>query len=73
MLGQTICKETNVNKPIFVHVDINYIRDKFEFLATQVKGKKDVLMILETKIHESFPKGNFLIDRVCKGGGSCYM
>ena len=27
----------------------------------QVKGKIDILMISETKIDESFPKGNFLI------------
>ena len=67
-----------VNKLIFAHLDINSIRNKFEFLATQVKGKIDVLMISETKIDESFPKGNFLIegfstpyrlDRDSKGGG----
>ena len=30
----------------------------------QVKGKIDILIISETKIDESFPKGNFLIDLV---------
>ena len=52
--------------------------NKFEFLADQVKVKIDVLMISETKIDESFPQGNFLIDgfsspyrldRDSKGGG----
>ena len=43
-------------------MNINSIRNKFEFLAGQVKGKIDVLMISETKIDESFPRGNFLID-----------
>ena len=52
--------------------------NKFEFLATQLKGKIDVLTISETKIDKSFPKGNFLIeefstpyrlDRDSKGGG----
>ena len=71
-----------VNKLIFAHLDINSIRNKFEFLATQVKGKIDILMIAETKIDKSFPKGNFLVeafstpyrlDRDSKGGGSCYM
>ena len=37
--------------------ELNY---KFEFLATQVKGKTDILIISETKIDESFPKGKFL-------------
>ena len=71
-------RSDNANKLIFAHLNINSIRNKFEFLATQVKGKIDVLMISETKIDESFPKGNFLIegfstpyrlDRDSKGGG----
>ena len=75
-------RSDNVNKLIFPHLNINSIRNKFEFLATQVKGKIDILMIAETKIDESFPKGNFLVeafstpyrlDRDSKGGGSCYM
>ena len=66
-----------MNKLIFAHFNINSIRNKFEFLAEQIKGKIDILMILETKIDESFPQGNFLIDgfsspyrldRDCKGG-----
>ena len=71
-------RSDNANKLVFAHLNINSIRNKFEFLATQVKGKIDVLMISETKIDETFPKGNFLIegfstpyrlDRDSKGGG----
>ena len=54
----------NANKLIFAHLNINYIRNKSEFLATQVKGKIDVLMNSETKIDESFPKGDFFNRRV---------
>ena len=52
--------------------------NKFEFLATQVKGKIDILMISETNTDASFPKRNFLIngfsspyrlDRDSKGRG----
>ena len=43
-------------------MNINSIRNKFEFLAKQIKGKIDILMISESKIDESFPQGNFLID-----------
>ena len=51
-----------MNKLIFAHLNINSIWNKFEFLAEQIKGKIDILMISETKIDESFPQGNFLID-----------
>ena len=38
------------------------MRNKFESLSTQVKGNIDVLMVSETKIDNSFPVGNFVID-----------
>ena len=69
--GQKIinCKSTlkttrddNLNKLIFAHLNINSIRNKFEELISQVKGTVDVLMISETKIDDSFPIANFLID-----------
>ena len=75
-------RSDNTNKLIFAHLNINSIRNKFEFLATQVLGKIDVLTISGTKIDESFPKVNFRIeglstpyrlDRDSKGGGSCSM
>ena len=57
-------RSDNVNKLSFAHLNINSIRNKFEFLSTQVKGKIDILIISETKIDESFPKRNFLIERL---------
>ena len=71
-------RSDTVNELIFAHLNINSIRNKFKFLAMQVKGKLGILMILKTKIDESFPKQNFLIegfstpyrlDRDSKGGG----
>ena len=71
-------RSDNMNKLILAHLNINYIRNKFQFLVEQIKGKIDILMISETKIDESFPQGNFLIDgfsspyrldRDSKGGG----
>ena len=67
-----------MNKLIFAHLDINSIRNKFEELISQVKGTVDVLRISETKIDNSFPIANFLIngfsqpyriDRNSSGGG----
>ena len=75
-------RSDNPNKLVFAHLNINSIRNKSEFLATQVKGKIDILMISETKIEESFPNGNFIIegfsipyrlDRDSKGGGGGYF
>ena len=68
----------NKHQLIFANLNINSIRNKFGFLAEQVAGNIDILMILETKIDESFPVGNFLLpgfsvpcrsDRDSKGGG----
>ena len=55
-----------MNKLIFAHLDINSIRNKFEELISQVQGTVDVLMISETKIGDSFPIANFLIDDFSK-------
>ena len=52
----------NRNKLVFGHLNINLIRNKFELLSEQVRGKIDVLMNLETKVVDGFPIGNFLID-----------
>ena len=51
-----------MNKIIAGQLNINLIRNKFAFLAQQVKGNVDTLMISETKLDESFLIGQFLID-----------
>ena len=47
---------------MFGHLNINSIRSKLELLSEQVKGNLDVFMISETKVNDSFPIGNFIID-----------
>ena len=54
----------NLNKIMVGHLNSNSIRNKFDFVTHQVKGNVDILMISETKIDESFPVGQFLIDIV---------
>ena len=56
-------RSDNINKLLFAHLNINSIRNKFEIQAQQVKEKTNISMISETKNEESFPQGNFLIDR----------
>ena len=59
-------------------MNINSIKNKFESLAEQVKGKIDILMIFQTKIDQSFLQEFVLIDEFSspyrldcdsKGGG----
>ena len=52
----------NLNKIVIGHLNINTLRNEFDFLVPQVKGYIDILMISETKLDESFPIGQFLID-----------
>ena len=52
----------NLKKIVIGHLNINSQRNKFDFLVTQLKGYIDILMISETKLDESFPIGQFLID-----------
>ena len=58
---QSLCT-SNPDKLVFAHLNINSIRNKFEMLSDQIKGNIDVLLVLETKIDDSFAIGNFLID-----------
>ena len=69
---------TNMNKLIFGHLNINSLRNKFVLFSEQVKGSIDTLMVSETKLDNSFPEAQFLIeafhspfrfDRNINGGG----
>ena len=55
----TSLRKDNVDRLIFAHLDINSIRNKFDNLSQLMRGKIDVLLISETKIDDSFPKGQF--------------
>ena len=55
-------RSDNSDKLVFTHVNINSIKNKFEFLSTHVKSNIDVLMVSETKINNGFPVDNFVID-----------
>ena len=52
----------NVNKLIIAHLNINSLRNKFEFLISLIKDNIDVLMISETKLNESFQTSQFTIN-----------
>ena len=44
-------RSENLNKLIFVHLNINTVRNKFDLLLNQIKYTADFLMISETRIN----------------------
>ena len=52
----------NLNRVIIAQININSIRNKFDALVSDIRGNIDILMISETKIDNSFPTRQFLID-----------
>ena len=54
----------DLNKIVIGHLNINSIRNKFDFLAHQVKGNTDILMLSEIKLDESFLPKQILLDGV---------
>ena len=50
-----------LNESDFAELNINSIRNKIEFPVKQFLGNLNVLIILGTKINDSFPIGNFVI------------
>ena len=68
----------NLHRIIIAQININSIRNKFEFLFDAVSENIDILFIFETKLDSSFPKAQFFVkgftepyrlDRNRNGGG----
>ena len=51
---------SNINKLIFGHLNVNSLRNKFDFVSVQIKSSIDIFMVSETKLHDSFLEGQFL-------------
>ena len=51
----------NINRLIIGQLNINSLRNKFEQLSTMISGNIDILMISETKLDETFPAAQFLL------------
>ena len=52
----------NPNRIILSHLNINSLRNKFEFLQELLKEKVDVLLISESKLDDSFTNCQFSMD-----------
>ena len=52
--------------PVLSYININSIRNKFNLLSALLKENVGILTIAETKIDESFPSNQFLLDKFKK-------
>ena len=71
-------RKKNINRVILGHININHLAGKFEDLKYLIKDKLDILVVTETKIDDSYPTTQFIIegfsppfrlDRNANGGG----
>ena len=53
---------SNVNKLTFGHLNINSPRNKFDQLTEMVKGFADIFLISASKLDDSFPESQFIIN-----------
>ena len=77
-LSKLIELRTKYPKNVFIaHLNINSIRNKFQYVESFILHKIDILLLSETKIDNSFPDSQFYLknyrmfrkDRNQKGGG----
>ena len=59
-------REENPDRPIFAQINLNSIRNKFQFLASQIINNVDVMLVSETKLDDSFPTAQILLDGFSK-------
>ena len=65
------------NRPIIGQLNINSIRNMFDFLCSAISPSLDLLLVSETKLDDSFPTQFFMrgfcktdrLDRCSSGGG----
>ena len=56
----------NRNRPIIGQLNINSIRNKLNFLGSEISPCLDLLLVSETKLDDSFPTAQFLMSGFCK-------
>ena len=52
----------NMSNLIFAHLHINSLRNKIVIFSEQIKTSIDILMISETKLDDSIPDDQFLVE-----------
>lgn len=57
-----LLREENLNRIIFAQININSVRNKFQFLPSKIISNVDAWLVSETKLDHSFPTAQFLLD-----------
>ena len=52
----------NMSNLIFAHLNVNSLRNKIVILSEQIKTSIDIMMISETKLDDSIPDDQFLVE-----------
>jgi hypothetical protein len=52
----------NIDNVIVATLNINSIRNKFDQLKLSILGNIDILVVIETKLDETFETANFILD-----------
>ena len=55
-------RSKNIDKIVIAQLNINPLRNKFDQLVSIIQGNVDILVITETKLDETFPISQFVID-----------
>ena len=61
----TNIKLKSQNRPIIGQQNINSVRNKFDFLCSEISPNLDLLLASEMKLDDSFPTSHFLISGFC--------
>ena len=70
------------NCRVIGQLNVNSIRNEFDFLCSEISPILDLLLVSETKIDDSFPTAQFLMSGFCKsyrldpcssGGAFCFI
>ena len=56
-------RKKNPNRIIIIYLNVNSIRNKLEMLEEVVGNKTDILLIFETKLDDTFPLNQFILER----------
>ena len=57
-----VARYQNPNRILIAHLNINFLRNKFEILMETITNKVDIFLISETKLDSFFPMNQFHID-----------
>ena len=56
----------NKKRPIIAQLNINSLKNKFGFLSSHITKYVDLLLLSETKLDDSFPTAQFLLNGFCE-------